>query len=97
MMPLRQTVNRLFSVLTALSVLLPACSDRADRAAAAETKDRTPLMMAFADLKWTGRKGMQFGVILGDPGTGAFTQIRRFLRGLTKGYTRIVANSGTSS
>jgi quercetin dioxygenase-like cupin family protein len=40
----------------------------------------TPLMVSFADLKWTAvpqRKGMQMAVLSGDPTKGEYTQIRK--------------------
>lgn len=40
----------------------------------------TPMMVSFADLKWTAlteRPGMQFSVLSGDPKTGEYTQIRK--------------------
>ena len=49
-------------------------------AAATEQGERRPLMVSFADLKWTGlpeRKGMQFAVLSGDPTTGEYTQMRK--------------------
>jgi ChrR-like protein with cupin domain len=39
-----------------------------------------PLMVSFADLKWTElpeRKGMQFAVLSGDPKKGEYTQMRK--------------------
>jgi len=43
-------------------------------------KSETPLMVPFADLKWTElpeRKGTQFAVLSGDPKTGEYTQMRK--------------------
>jgi hypothetical protein len=43
-------------------------------------KSETPLMVSFADLKWTElpeRKGMQFAVLSGDPKIGSYTEIRK--------------------
>jgi hypothetical protein len=40
----------------------------------------TPMMVAFADLKWTAlpeRPGMQFALLSGDPKTGPYTQMRK--------------------
>ena len=73
-------MNRLFLVLAAVSVSMAACSDRADRPAAPENEGGTPLMVSFADLKWTElpeRKGTQFAVLSGDPKTGEYTQMRK--------------------
>jgi hypothetical protein len=49
------------------------------RAVAAEGQ-RSPLMVSFADLKWTElpeRKGMQLAVLSGDPKMGPYTQLRK--------------------
>jgi hypothetical protein len=73
-------MNRLFPVLAAMSLATVACTDRADRPAAAANEGGTPLMVSFTDLKWTAlpeRKGMQFAVLTGDPKTGEYTQIRK--------------------
>jgi quercetin dioxygenase-like cupin family protein len=72
-------MSRLFLVL-AVSLSTAACGDRADRRGAAANEDGTPLMVSFADLKWTElpeRKGMQFAVLSGDPKAGAYTQMRK--------------------
>ena len=77
-------MNRLFLVLAAVSVSLAACSDRADRPAAPENEGGTPLMVSFADLKWTELpevKGTQFAPLSGDPKTGEFTQMRKIPAG----------------
>jgi hypothetical protein len=76
--------NKLFLVLTTVTVSLAACRDKAGRSAAAE-RNSTPLMASFEDLKWTERKGMQFSVVSGDPRTGAFAQIRKVPAGTHKG------------
>lgn len=42
--------------------------------------DNAPLMVAFADLKWTKlpeRPGMMFAVLSGDPAKGEYTQMRK--------------------
>jgi quercetin dioxygenase-like cupin family protein len=46
----------------------------------AMASEKAPLMLSFADLKWTElaeRKGMLFSVLSGDPTTGAYTQMRK--------------------
>ena len=51
---------------------------RGQEAPKQETK--APLMVSFADLKWTDvpqRKGMQMAVLSGDPAKGEYTQMRR--------------------
>jgi hypothetical protein len=47
---------------------------------AASDLAKTPLMVSFADLKWTAlpeRPGMEFAVLSGDPAVGPYTQMRR--------------------
>lgn len=78
-------MNRLFLMLTAMSVSITGCSDKAGGSAAAENKSSAPLMVSFADLKWTKRKDMQFAVLSGDPKTGAYTEIRKVPAGTGKG------------
>jgi quercetin dioxygenase-like cupin family protein len=73
-------MNRLVLVVAAVSVWMAACSDRPDRPAAPESEGGTPMMVSFADLKWTElpeRKGTQFAVLSGDPKTGEYTRMRR--------------------
>lgn len=51
---------------------------------AAKQESKAPLMVSFADLKWTElpeRNGMQFAVLSGDPKTGEYTQIRKVRAG----------------
>jgi hypothetical protein len=51
---------------------------------AAKQESKAPLMVSFADLKWTElpeRKGMQFAVLSGDPKTGEYIQIRKVAAG----------------
>ena len=46
----------------------------------AMANENAPLMLSFADLKWTElaeRKGMLFAVLSGDPTKGAYTQMRK--------------------
>lgn len=53
-----------------------------------QQRDQTPLMVAFADLKWTElpeRKGMQFAVLSGDPSKGEYTQMRKVPAGTDNG------------
>ena len=45
---------------------------------------KTPLMVSFADLKWTElpeRPGTQFAVLSGDPAVGPYTRMRRIPAG----------------
>jgi hypothetical protein len=63
-------VNRFVSSLAVASLALPAVAHGA----------KAPLMVSFAELKWTAlpeRPGMQFAVLSGDPKTGPYTQLRR--------------------
>lgn len=51
---------------------------------AADREGNSPLMVSYAELKWAAlpeRKGMQFAVLSGDPGTGPYTQMRRVAAG----------------
>lgn len=77
-------MNRLLLVLAAVSVSIAACSDRTDRPAASEDEGGAPLMVSFADMKWTELpevKGTQFAPLSGDPKTGEFTQMRKIPAG----------------
>jgi quercetin dioxygenase-like cupin family protein len=78
-------MNRLFLVLAAVSVSMAACTDRADRPAAAKNESGAPLMVSSADLKWTELpdvKGTQFAVLSGDPKTGEYAQMRKVPAGI---------------
>ena len=49
-------------------------------ASVTQQTDKAPVMIAFADLKWTElpeRKGMMFALLSGDPTKGEYTQIRK--------------------
>jgi hypothetical protein len=57
------------------------------RPAAAPTAgaDKAPLMVSFADVKWTelpAVKGTLFSVLSGDPKTGKYTQLRKVPAGI---------------
>jgi hypothetical protein len=65
------------AIVTLISSSLPVFA--ADEIAPRQDS-KAPLMVSFADLKWTElpeRKGMQFAVLSGDPKTGEYTQIRK--------------------
>lgn len=67
------------SLVMAAVILSAACS-RPDKPAATTNESSTPIMVSFAELKWTElpeRKGMQFSVLSGNPKTGAYTEIRK--------------------
>ena len=52
----------------------------AESGAAMKKGSMPPLMVSFADLKWTAvpqRKGMQMAVLSGDPAKGEYSQIRK--------------------
>ena len=45
-----------------------------------KTETTAPMMISFAELKWTAmpeRPGMQIAILSGDPKTGAYTQMRK--------------------
>ena len=53
---------------------------KADSGATMKERATAPMMLSFADLKWTtlpARKGMQFALLSGDPTDGEYTQIRK--------------------
>ncbi len=73
-------MNRFFLVLAAVSLVTAACADKTGKPAVTTNESGTPLMVSFAELKWTDlpeRKGMQFAVLSGDPKTGEYTQLRK--------------------
>jgi hypothetical protein len=60
--------------------------------------ENAPLMLSFADLKWTElaeRKGMLFAVLSGDPTKGEYTQVRKVPAGTDNRFTRIAVRSRT--
>ena len=73
-------MKRLFVVLVAsLSAVLLARAV-ANPVTTTQDTDNAPLMVAFADLKWTKlpeREGMMFAVLSGDPTKGEYTQMRK--------------------
>ena len=64
-------MNRFFVLLTVVSLSAAAlAAEVAKPVATTKQNGKAPLMVAFADLKWTElpeRKGMQFAVLSGDP------------------------------
>ena len=75
----RYGVNRFLVLLTVVGLSAAALAGEL-ATPDATTKQKAPLMMAFADLKWTElpeRKGMQFAVLSGDPSKGEYTQMRK--------------------
>ena len=74
-------MDRVFVMMVAISISIVALADEKAKAqAVAKEGGKAPLMMSFADLKWTElpeRKGMQFAVLSGDPTKGEYTQMRK--------------------
>jgi quercetin dioxygenase-like cupin family protein len=68
-------------MLVAVCLSTAALADgRPGQNAAPKEGGSGPLMVSFADLKWTAlpeRKGMQFAVLSGDPATSQYTQMRK--------------------
>jgi quercetin dioxygenase-like cupin family protein len=67
-------MNKLWAMLAAVALSTMTFADEAAR------EGGSPLMISFADLKWTElpqRKGMQFAVLSGDPTKGEYMQIRK--------------------
>jgi quercetin dioxygenase-like cupin family protein len=63
-------------------------NEAAGQTAAAGEEAGAPLMVSYAELKWTElpeRKGMQFAVLTGDPEKGAYTQMRKVPAGTDNG------------
>jgi ChrR-like protein with cupin domain len=72
-------MNRLLVAVAAGSVAAARLASGTDTPSAAKA-DQMPLMVSFAELKWTAlpeRPGMQFAILTGDPKLGAYTQLRR--------------------
>lgn len=74
-------MKKLFAVAVAASLSARVLAyEAATPAVADESSGQAPVMVSFADLKWTAlpeRPGMQFSVLSGDPKTGAYTQMRK--------------------
>ena len=74
-------MNRFFVVLVMVSISLVVLAEgMTKQRATPQDSDKAPLMVAFADLKWTElpqRKGMQFALLSGDPTKGEYTQMRK--------------------
>jgi len=66
-------------ILTAVVSRVSSQSQKAEPAMPAQESE-SPIMVAFADLKFTDlpeRKGHQYALLSGDPKTGAYTQVRK--------------------
>ena len=71
-------MNRLTCILAALAIVIG--TQRPTPTATPMQSGKAPLMVSFAELKWTElpeRKGMQFAVLSGDPKTAAYMQMRK--------------------
>jgi ChrR Cupin-like domain len=81
-------MNRFFVVLVVVSLSAAVLSGVTKLGARKQEHDKAPLMVAFADLKWTElpeRKGIQFAMLSGDPRTGPYTQMRKVPAGTDNG------------
>jgi hypothetical protein len=77
-------MNKLFSTAAAIGATAVLAAAAGPPAARQDADDKKPLMISFADLKWTElpeRKGMLFSVLSGDPKVGEYTQIRKVTAG----------------
>ena len=74
-------MNRLIVLLAVLSLSAIVFAETLPTSGVLkQDDDNAPLMMAFADLKWTKlpeRPGMAFAVLSGDPTKGEYTQMRK--------------------
>ena len=77
-------MNRFFVVLVVASLSVTVAAEEMAKTGAITRESDKPLMISFAELKWTAlpeRKGMQFAVLSGDPAKGEYTQMRKVLAG----------------
>ena len=73
-------MNKPVITLAAVILATTALAQEPPRGAAAVQGAKAPLMISFADLKWTAlpeREGRQFAVLSRDPRTSEYTQMRR--------------------
>jgi len=91
-------MSKLFLLMAAMSLSTALGEDKAEKSAAAAKPSGTPMMLSFAEMKWTElleRKGMQFAVLSfrrpEDRRIHADPEGSR--RGLTIRRTRIAVNS----
>jgi hypothetical protein len=77
----RYTVNKLFVVVMVASLSVTVMAEEmAEPGVTAKGNATVPLMVSFADLKWTAlpeRPGMQYAVLSGDPTKREYTQMRK--------------------
>jgi hypothetical protein len=72
------SVNKFLAMVVA--ILSATAVANADPGATMKEGATAPMMVSFADLKWTTlpeRKGMQFALLSGDATKGEYTQIRK--------------------
>ncbi|RPI21192.1 MAG: DUF4437 domain-containing protein, partial [Acidobacteria bacterium] len=73
-------MNSLLVLLAAVNLSTALFAQEAAATRAANKEGSSPLMVSFAELKWTElpeRKGMRFALLSGDPTTGEYTQMRK--------------------
>ena len=73
-------MNRLVVLMTAVSLATAAGTDGAARPTQAGQEGVRPLMVSYTELRWTElpeRKGSQVALLSGDPGEGAYTEMRK--------------------
>ncbi len=81
-------MTTLFGIMMLMGLGSTAAAASAAEPTGPDTGSGTPLMVSYADLKWSelpGRKGMQYAVIAGDPTKGAYTQVRKVTAGTNGG------------
>ena len=74
-------MKKVFPVLAAIFLVAIAVAMNAQQTSHhQEQTAKIPLMVSLDDMKWTAlpeRPGMQFAILSGNPGTGAYTQMRK--------------------
>ena len=73
-------MNKIIIMFAAAALVAAGFAHQATRRSAAQENNNAPLMVAFADLKWTKlpeRPGMMFALLTGDPTKGEYTQMRK--------------------
>ena len=73
-------MNKIIIMFAAAALVAAGFAHQATRRSAAQENTNAPLMVAFADLKWTKlpeRPGMMFALLTGDPTKSEYTQMRK--------------------
>ena len=73
-------MNKVMMMFAAAALVVAGFAYQATRRSAAQENNNAPLMVAFADLKWTKlpeRPGMMFAGLSGDPTKSEYTQMRK--------------------